>query len=62
MVSVREIDPRAPDVNILSTALSESRIVITTDNNFEELVHESGRPHRGVLLFRMEEEDRIANT
>ena len=58
MVSVREIDPRAPDVTVLLTALSESRFVITMDNDFGELVRESGRPHRGVLLLRMAEQDR----
>ena len=57
MVSVREINPRASDANILSTAASENRIVITMDKDFGELVHKSGRPHRGVLLLRMEEQD-----
>ena len=58
VVSVREIDPRAPDANILSTAVSENRIVVTMDKDFGELVYKSGRPHRGVLLLRMEEQDR----
>ena len=41
VVSVREIDPRASDAHILSTAVTENRIVITMDKDFGELVHRS---------------------
>ena len=57
VVSVREIDARASDANVLATAVSENRIIITMDKNFGELIHKSGHPHRGVLLLRMEEQD-----
>lgn len=57
-VSVRDTDPRAPDADILSAAVSVNRTVVTMDKDFGELVYKSGRPHRGVLLLRMEEQDR----
>lgn len=47
-------------MQILSSAVNEKRIVATMDMDFGELVHNSGRPHRGVLLLRVEEQDRKA--
>ena len=60
VVSVKEIDPRADDVSILSLAVDEKRIVVTMDKDFGELVYKSGLPHRGVILLRLEEHDRKA--
>lgn len=55
VLTVREIDPRMSDVDILSLAVAEQRILITMDKDFGELVYHSGQPHAGVLLLRMEE-------
>lgn len=53
--SVRDIDPRMLDKEILKIAASESRMVITMDKGFGELVYNSGLSHAGVLLLRLED-------
>jgi predicted nuclease of predicted toxin-antitoxin system len=54
-VSVRDIDSRAKDQDILETAVRESRMVITMDKDFGELVYNSGLAHSGVLILRLED-------
>ncbi|MFC1869108.1 DUF5615 family PIN-like protein [Thermodesulfobacteriota bacterium] len=51
VVEVRHKDPRMTDEDILSWADSERRIIITTDNDFEEMIWRQGRHHYGVLRF-----------
>ncbi|MDP2753719.1 MAG: DUF5615 family PIN-like protein [Nitrospirota bacterium] len=53
--TVRSIDPKAKDTEILKIAISESRMVITMDKDFGELVFKSGKSHAGVLILRMED-------
>lgn len=53
--SVREIDPRMKDMDILEIAVQENRMVVTMDKDFGELVHNSGMVHSGVLLLRIED-------
>jgi len=53
--SVRDINPRMSDKEILKIAASERRMVITMDKDFGELVYNSGLSHSGVLLLRLEE-------
>ncbi len=55
VLTVREIDPRMSDTEILSLAVAEQRILVTMDKDFGELVYHSGQAHFGVLLLRMEE-------
>jgi predicted nuclease of predicted toxin-antitoxin system len=52
--SVRDINPKMIDKEILKIAVSEGRMVITMDKDFGELVYNSGLPHAGVLLLRLE--------
>ena len=52
--SVRDVDPRMADVDILAWAVRDGRLVVTMDNDFGELVHRSGQPHAGVLLLRLD--------
>ncbi len=49
VAEVRHKDPRMRDEDILSWALSEERIIITTDNDFEEMIWRQGRIHCGIL-------------
>ena len=42
------------DIDILAWAVRESRLVVTMDKDFGELVYRSGQPHHGVLLLRLE--------
>ena len=55
MKAVRDIDPSAKDCDILDSAVSEGRMVITMDKDFGELVHKSSMLHSGVLILRMED-------
>ena len=52
---VRDIDPRMPDREILKIAVYEARMVLTMDKDFGELIYNSGLPHAGVLLLRLED-------
>ena len=60
-VFVRDLDPRLPDSAILDLAQREDRVVVTMDKDFGELVFRSQRPHRGVLLLRLEEQSAKAS-
>jgi predicted nuclease of predicted toxin-antitoxin system len=52
VVFVGELDWSMPDLELLSLAEQEKRIVVTMDTDFGELVYHSGQPHAGVLLLR----------
>ena len=59
---IRDVDARMKDIDILQIAENESRVVITSDKDFGELVYKEKLPHKGVLLLRYEEllpEERI---
>lgn len=49
IVEVGQKDPKMSDNEILNWAIKEHRIIITTDNDFEEMIWRQGRPHCGVL-------------
>jgi predicted nuclease of predicted toxin-antitoxin system len=53
--SVRNIDPRMADDEILKIAVSDDRMVMTMDKDFGELIYNSGLVHSGVLLLRLED-------
>jgi len=48
---VEEVDPRMGDDKVLDWALREKRIIITTDQDFEEMIWREKRRHEGVLRF-----------
>ncbi len=54
---MRDINPRARDEDILKRAFEESRIVLTMDKDFGELVYRLGKAHVGVLILRLEDAD-----
>lgn len=56
VMAVGETMPQANDVQILETAEKESRILITNDKDFGELVYRTGQAHFGVLLLRLRDE------
>ena len=49
VVQVSEKNPRMSDDEILRWAVREHRIIVTTDNDFEEMIWRQGQPHCGVL-------------
>jgi len=57
VVKVADKDPSMSDDDILLWAVEERRIIVTTDNDFEEVVWREQRPHCGIL--RMENVPRL---
>jgi predicted nuclease of predicted toxin-antitoxin system len=57
VLSVRDIDSRAKDSQILQWAVELQRMIITMDKDFGELVYNSGLMHAGVLILRLEDAD-----
>ncbi|MBK8981543.1 MAG: DUF5615 family PIN-like protein [Ignavibacteria bacterium] len=55
--SIRQIDHRMKDSQILKLANEEKRTIITMDKDFGELVFNSGMSHYGVLLLRLDDSD-----
>jgi predicted nuclease of predicted toxin-antitoxin system len=56
VLAVGEAMPQAEDAAILARAVQESRIVVTNDKDFGELVFRSGQPHGGIILLRLRDE------
>jgi predicted nuclease of predicted toxin-antitoxin system len=53
--SLRSIDVRLDDSEILQIARTEHRVVVTMDKDFGELVYRRCKGHVGVLLLRMDD-------
>lgn len=49
VIQVADRDAGLSDDEILQWAVQEQRIVITTDNDFEEMIWRQGKSHCGVL-------------
>ena len=58
--SVYDQSPGAADDHLLALAYRDSWILITNDRDFGELIFREGRPHRGVIFLRLDDE-RAAN-
>ena len=56
VLAVAEAMSQADDVDILTRAVSEGRILVTNDKDFGELVFRSGQAHQGVVLLRLHDE------
>lgn len=54
-ISVRSINPRMPDHEIIKLAVSDNRIIITMDKDFGELVYHLEKKHAGVILLRLDD-------
>ncbi len=46
----------AADDALITKAYAESRILITNDKDFGEMVYRERRPHRGVVFLRLADE------
>jgi predicted nuclease of predicted toxin-antitoxin system len=54
--SVYDESPGTSDDEILDKAYSEDRLLVTNDKDFGEKVFREQRPHRGVVLLRLQDE------
>jgi predicted nuclease of predicted toxin-antitoxin system len=61
VVEVGQKDPRMSDNEILNWAVRERRIIVTTDNDFEEMIWRQDKVHCGILrLENLPRSERIA--
>ena len=49
VLQVTDVDPRMEDSKVLQWACREKRIIITTDQDFEEMIWREKRQHEGIL-------------
>ncbi|WGV27702.1 DUF5615 family PIN-like protein [Halotia branconii] len=49
VVYVSDTDPKMIDEHILEWAVAEQRIIVTTDNDFEQMIWQQRKCHCGVL-------------
>jgi predicted nuclease of predicted toxin-antitoxin system len=54
--SVYEGGRGMPDDEVIQKAFTENWILITNDKDFGEKVYRERRPHKGVILLRLEDE------
>ena len=52
VVAVAELSPRALDEQVIDLAVQESRILLTEDKDFGQLIYASARRSGGVILVR----------
>lgn len=66
VAEVRHKDPGMKDEAILDWAFSEQRIIITTDNDFEEMIWRRNKTHCGLLRLenvpRLERKQLLVDT
>lgn len=52
VLAIAELDPGIPDHEVASRAYEESRILLTEDKDFGQLVYATGTLTHGVVLIR----------
>lgn len=55
---IAEISPGIPDEEVLTTAHTEQRVLVTEDRDFCELVFRDNKPSFGIILVRISDENR----
>jgi len=60
VISVYDEIRGADDRDVIRKAFEQDRILITNDKDFGELVFREKKPHKGIILLRLEDE-RTAN-
>jgi len=50
---VKDVLPKADDIDVLKFAEKEQRIIISNDKDFGELIFRLGMPSSGVILLRL---------
>lgn len=58
---VKDVDPKMADQKILELALGEKRIIVTTDQDFEEMIWQEKKDHAGIVrLENLPRAERLA--
>lgn len=55
VVTVRSINPSMDDEEICRLAKNESRIILTLDKDFGDLVYKNRLKHSGILILRLDD-------
>ena len=56
VISVYDVIRGADDGEVIKMAYDQNRILITNDKDFGELIFRVKKPHKGVILLRLEDE------
>lgn len=56
VLAISELDPALKDAEILNIAFKEGLVLITNDKDFGELIFKNKLPHKGLILFRLNDE------
>lgn len=56
VVSILTLSPGMDDVGVLNLAVHESRILVTLDNDFGNLIFHQSHKHVGVIFLRLKRE------
>ncbi len=54
VVYMTDVEPRAPDTEVMDRATREQRLLLTEDKDFGDLVFRDGRPVPGIVLMRID--------
>jgi predicted nuclease of predicted toxin-antitoxin system len=53
VLSIRELAPGSPDIDVLNQARQASSVLLTEDKDFGELVYRDKSFHHGIVLIRL---------
>jgi predicted nuclease of predicted toxin-antitoxin system len=59
VVYMTDVEPRAPDTEVMDRATREQRLLLTEDKDFGDLVFREARPVPGIVLLRIETAHRL---
>ena len=59
VIYMSEVAPRTTDVEVLSRAERENRLLLTEDKDFGDLVFRQAKPVRGIVLIRIDPSRRL---
>jgi predicted nuclease of predicted toxin-antitoxin system len=59
VVFMAEVAPRATDTEVVSRAHGESRLLLTEDKDFGDLIFRQAMPAAGVILLRISPSQRL---
>ena len=59
VVYMTDVEPRAPDTEVMDRANREQRLLLTEDKDFGDLVFREARPVPGIVLLRIDTAQRL---
>jgi predicted nuclease of predicted toxin-antitoxin system len=59
VVYMSDVEPRAPDTEVMNRADREDRLLLTEDKDFGDLVFRQARPVPGIVLLRIDSARRL---